>query len=174
MGAATWITSGHWRLEADGPLFDDDDTEPSVSNFSAVIYMASITNGSDIHQHEITDFTQTSILHSSGNSTTINGTMTVSMSDGPHQNTSGYVNLQNNKVSIWLEPEGLGEEHFGPTPIYGMILPDSYKMSDNDWRDDSDDDSDDRSGSSMQGNTNDDSDTDDDSGDDSDDDSDDN
>ena len=129
MGAPVWITAGHWKLESDSPLFDNS-TEPTITNFSATIYMASITNGSSIHRHEITDFTQTDVLHSGDNSTTINGTMTVSMSDGPHQNTSGYVHLQNNRVSIWLEPAGLGEEHFGPTPIYGLILPDSHKMGD--------------------------------------------
>ena len=157
MGAPVWITAGHWKLESDSSLFDNS-TKPTITNFSATIYMASITNGSSIHRHEITDFTQTDVLHSGDNSTTINGTMTVSMSDGPHQNTSGYVHLQNNRVSIWLEPAGLGEEHFGPTPIYGLILPDSHKMDDHgddDWGDDSRgsstggyDDSDDRQSSS--------------------------
>jgi hypothetical protein len=134
-GAPQWITAGHWQLESDRPLFGND-TEPQVSNFSAVIYMTSITNGSNMHQHEISDFMQTSVLHSGENVTTINGTMTISMSDGPHQNTSGYMRLQNNMISIWVDPTEL-DEHFGPTPIYGLIVPDKMgHYGDDDWRDD--------------------------------------
>ena len=120
-GAPQWITAGHWQLESDRSLFGND-IEPQISNFSAVIYMMSITNGSNMHQHEISDFIQTSVLHSGENVTTINGTLTISMSDGPHQNTSGYMRLQNNMISIWIDPSGL-DEHFGPTPVYGLIVP---------------------------------------------------
>jgi hypothetical protein len=120
-GAPAWITAGHWQLESDRTVFGSD--EPHVSNFSALIYMASIANGTIFHPHEISDFRQTDVLHSSENVTTINGTFTISMSDGPHQNTSGYIALQNHKISIWVDPTGI-DEHFGPTPIYGLIVPD--------------------------------------------------
>ena len=126
-GAPQWITAGHWQLESDRSVFGNDTTEPQVNNFSAVIYMTSMTNGSNMHQHEISDFMQTSVLHSGENVTTINGTLTISMSDGPHQNTSGYMRLQNNMISIWIDPSEL-DEHFGPTPVYGLIVPGDKMM----------------------------------------------
>ena len=125
-GAPRWITAGHWQLESDRSLFSND-IEPQISNLSAVIYMMSITNGSNMHQHEISDFMQTSVLHSGENVTTINGTLTISMSDGPHQNTSGYMRLQNKMISIWIDPSGL-DEHLDPTPIYGLIVPGDKMM----------------------------------------------
>lgn len=123
-GAPAWITSGHWTLESDRSVFDNA-TEPQVSNFSAIIYMTSLRNGTGTHQHEISDFRQTSILHSSQNVTTINGTMTISMIDGSSQNASAFLHLQNDMISIGVDQEL--EDHFGPTPVYGMIVP-GHKM----------------------------------------------
>ena len=55
------------------------------------------------------------------NTTTINGTVTVSLQEGPVENVPVFITLQNNLISIGVDP-GPTDNHFGPTPISGIIL----------------------------------------------------
>jgi hypothetical protein len=47
--------------------------------------------------------------------------MTVTLEQGPVQNVPVFITLQNNLLSIAMDPAATGN-HFGPTPIQGMIL----------------------------------------------------
>lgn len=120
MAAPTWISAGYWTLESDGNLFGND-TQANITNFHATVHMVLVTNGTAVHGHEISDFKQTNIVHAGENATTINGTFTITLEGESHEDVHGFVTLQNNKIEIWINPVQ-SDNHFGITPIYGMIL----------------------------------------------------
>jgi hypothetical protein len=121
--APEWVTAGYWELESDMPLFGagTNETEPTVTNFSAIVEMTQLADGTSLHQHTISDFRPSAILRADANSTTINGTATVVTEEGPTENVPIYITLQNNLISIAVDPVAT-ENHFGPTPITGIIL----------------------------------------------------
>jgi hypothetical protein len=121
--APEWVTAGYWELESDMPLLGagTEGTQPTVSSFDAIIEMTRLADGSFLHQHTISDFRQSAVLHTDANSTTINGTATVVTEDGPTENVPIFLTLQNNLISIAIDPVAT-ENHFGPTPITGIIL----------------------------------------------------
>src|SRR5919106_538342 len=127
-GNPAWITAGHWNLESDVPLIGGSDvqTEPHVNNFSATLYMVSNADGTAQHSHQVSDFTQTGVLHEGPNATTVNGTFTVTLREGPVENVNGYIHITNDKLEFYLDPAAT-ENHFGPTTITGIVLsPESF------------------------------------------------
>jgi hypothetical protein len=81
-------------------------------------------NGSAMHTHEISNFTQTgdATFDSSTNSTTITGTATVTMREGPVPNVPTTIEISQDRViAISPDPAAL-ENHFGDTPIYGIVI----------------------------------------------------
>lgn len=118
--APTWITAGHWTLQSDGDLFDNS-TQANVTDFRATVQMVLVTNGTATHEHEISNFTQTNVTHSGQNATTINGTFSLTLQGEPHDNVHGFITLQNSKIEIWVNPVQ-SDNHFGITPMYGIIL----------------------------------------------------
>ncbi len=121
--APEWVAAGYWELESDMPLLGagTEGTQPTVTSFDAIIEMTRYADGTFLHQHTISDFRQSAILHSEANSTTINGTATVVTETGPTENVPLFITLQNNLISIGIDPVAT-ENHFGPTPISGIIL----------------------------------------------------
>jgi hypothetical protein len=121
--APEWVTAGYWELESDMPLLGagTNETEPTVTNFSAIVEMTQLADGTFLHQHTISDFRPSAILRADANSTTINGTATVVTEEGPTENVPIYITLQNNLISIAVDPVAT-ENHFGPTPITGITL----------------------------------------------------
>jgi hypothetical protein len=121
--APEWVTAGYWELESDIPLLGagTEGTQPTVSSFDAIIEMTRLADGSFLHQHTISNFRQSEVLHSDENSTTISGTATVVTEEGPTENVPIFITLQNNLISIAIDPVAT-ENHFGPTPITGIIL----------------------------------------------------
>jgi hypothetical protein len=121
--APEWVTAGYWELESDMPLLGpgSEGTEQTVSSFNAIVEMTRLADGTALHTHTFSDFQQSAILHSAGNTTTINGTMTVSLEEGPVENVPVHITLQNNLISIFVDPM-MTDNHFGPTPISGIIL----------------------------------------------------
>jgi hypothetical protein len=83
--------------------------------------MTIINNGTMLHSHRISDFKLLGVTHPGQNTTAFNGTMTVTTENGPTQNVPGYLDFQNNRMSIWVNP-GAINNHFGLNPINGMIL----------------------------------------------------
>jgi hypothetical protein len=120
--APEWVTAGYWELESDMPLFGGTtETQPTVTNFDAIVEMVHLADGSALHSHTFSDFRQSDIVSGAENTTTISGTMTVSLQEGPVQNVPVFITLQNNLLSIAMDPAAT-ENHFGPTPVNGMIL----------------------------------------------------
>jgi hypothetical protein len=114
-----WSTAGDWVMQLDGPLIGR--AEPQVQSFNATIHMVRL-DGNVLHEHEISNFTQHSVSHTGDAITTLNGTFSVSMREGIVNDVPGYIQFTGDLVSIWLNPTAL-ENHFGPTPIQGMVLP---------------------------------------------------
>ena len=124
-GNPAWITSGHWTLDSDAPLVgtgaSNQTTEPHISNFNATLYMVKNSDGTDFHQHQISNFKQAAVTHQGANSTTVNGTFTITLQKGPVDNVNGYIHIINDKMELWVDPVA-SENHFGPTTITGMVL----------------------------------------------------
>jgi hypothetical protein len=125
-GNPAWVTSGHWNLESDAPLIGAEiETEPQVSNFSATLYMVSNADGTALHPHEVSDFVQTAVLHEGPNATTVNGTFTITLEEGPVENVNGYIHIVNDKIEFWVDPAAT-DNHFGPTTITGIVTPERF------------------------------------------------
>jgi hypothetical protein len=119
-----WSTAGDWMMQLDGPLIGR--AEPQVQSFNATIHMVRL-DGNILHEHEISNFTQHSVSHTGDAITTLNGTFSVSMREGIVNDVPGYIQFTGDLVSIWLDPVAL-ENHFGPTPIHGMVLPQTERV----------------------------------------------
>ena len=121
--APEWVTAGYWELESDMPLFGPgtEGTQPTVSSFNGIVEMTRYDDGTALHTHSLSDFQQSGIQFTGENTTSINGTMTVTLEEGPVENVPVFITLQNNLISITTDPEAT-YEHFGPTPISGIIL----------------------------------------------------
>ena len=108
-GKATWIVSGVFRMDS------MNSTSPT---FNAVFYMIK-KDGTSPHIHTISNFKITGTPLVGGNSTTINGTSTVTMKDGPINQVPTSIKLiDGSAISLWLDPSKTNS-HFGNTVIYG-------------------------------------------------------
>jgi hypothetical protein len=77
-------------------------------------------NGSAHHQHKIYNFTFTNMSMPGNSAVQIDGTITVTMRDGPVHEVPVTISLQGDVISISLDPN-MTNNHFGHTPIYGVI-----------------------------------------------------
>jgi hypothetical protein len=130
-GQPAWIVAGHWMMEMGSQNSTQNDTAASdttgrisnIAEFDATLHMVML-NGSAMHDHEISNFTQTgdTTFDSGTNSTTITGTATVTMREGPVPNVPITIEIAQDKViAITPDPATL-ENHFGNTPIYGLLV----------------------------------------------------
>ena len=127
-GQPAWIISGNWMMEmaSQNDTTATSDTSERISNiagFDATLHMVML-NGSAMHNHEISNFAQTgdATFDSSTNSTTITGTATVTMREGPVPNVPTTIEISQDRViAISPDPAAL-ENHFGDTPIYGIVI----------------------------------------------------
>jgi hypothetical protein len=108
-GKPTWIVSGVFRM---------DNMNSTSPMFNATFYMMK-KDGTAPHTHTISNFRITGNPLVSGNSTTFNGTSTVTMKDGPVNQVPTSIKLTDDSaLSIWLDPSKTSG-HFGNTMIYG-------------------------------------------------------
>ncbi len=126
-GQPAWIVGGHWMME----MASQNDTTTSnttgrinnIAGFNAMLQMVRL-NGSAMHTHEISNFTQVgdATFNADTNSTTITGTATITMREGPVQGVRMTIEIAQDKViAISPDPTPL-ENHFGDTPIYGLVV----------------------------------------------------
>lgn len=120
----SWSTAGDWVMELDGPLVGR--AEPQIESFNATIHMVRL-DGNILHKHLITNFTQNSVSHTGDAVTSFNGTVTVTMREGTVHGVPSYIQFAGDLISIWIDPREL-DNHFGPTPIHGMVLPEDEVM----------------------------------------------
>jgi hypothetical protein len=127
-GQPAWIVAGQWLMEM-GSTQDSNATTgmtgriSNVSGFHAMLHMVRF-NGSAMHDHEISNFTQTAdpTFDSSTNSTTITGTATITMREGPVPNVPLTIQIAQDKVIAITPDAATLENHFGNTPIYGIVV----------------------------------------------------
>jgi hypothetical protein len=90
----------------------------SVPSVNATFYMIK-PDGTSPHEHRISNFKLIGKPMIKENSTTFNGTSTVTMKDGPVNQVPISIKLIRDSVlSIWLDPSKT-KGHFGNTVIYG-------------------------------------------------------
>lgn len=108
-GKTNWIAGGAYKMSninSANPIFD------------AAFYMIK-TDGTAPHKHTISDFKMSGTPVVANNSTTFNGTSTVTMKDGPVKDVPTSIKFTDeSSVSIWLDPTKTNN-HFGSTLIYG-------------------------------------------------------
>lgn len=134
-GTPAWILSGLWKgaLTNTADKSNQDFSTPTVSNnndnlptatFEAEFDMVML-NGSALHQHSIYNFTLVDIMKIDDEDYQVNGTATVTMvEDGPVNNVPLSIKAMNNNViSILVDPTKVNN-HFGNTPIFGLIQQD--------------------------------------------------
>jgi hypothetical protein len=108
-GNPSWIVHGVYRMDK------MDSTSPT---FNATFYMMKL-NGSATHTHTISNFKLIGSPITNNNSTTFNGTATLTMKNGPVTDVPISIRLMNeHAISIWLDPLKT-DRHFGDTLIYG-------------------------------------------------------
>jgi hypothetical protein len=133
-GNPTWIVSGLWE----GSLSMDNKTQGGGGNQSSTTTTTTetgglsnatfnskfnmvMTNGSALHDHEIYDFRLTDMTMPNNSTTVYNGTATITMREGPVPNVPVSIrSMDNNVISIWADPTKINN-HFGNTPIFGII-----------------------------------------------------
>src|ERR671933_212777 len=129
-GKPAWILTGFWKTN----LINHTSTITPTSNANgsrlqggtADVFTASfrmvMTNGSAMHTHSITNFVLQNKSMPNKTVQVFNGTTTVSMKEGPVTNVPTSIKVMNNRViSIMLDQSKL-KNHFGNTPIYGVVF----------------------------------------------------
>jgi len=111
-----WILSGAWEFK---------NINSSFPTFNAAFEMV-MTNGTDPHNHTITDFKMTSGPTKKGIATTYNGTATLTVRPGYIFQNATLTNIPISiklmgpiAMSIWGDPART-KDHFGNTSIYGV------------------------------------------------------
>jgi hypothetical protein len=123
-GKPAWIVSGEWQMLLFKSHIELKKVQPALATFSTILTMVHL-NGTALHQHSMSDFKLTSANSSNTNhysSVTFNGTATITMKDGPYLNVPISIKIMNgHTVSLWIDPIRV-QNHFGDTPIYGIVL----------------------------------------------------
>jgi hypothetical protein len=79
-------------------------------------------DGSAGHTHSITNFLVANVSQPDNMTKVFNGTSTASMQKGPVTDIPTTIRIIGDKVvSIWLDPSRI-ENHYGNTPIYGIVM----------------------------------------------------
>ncbi|NAL78835.1 hypothetical protein DYY65_11425 [Nitrososphaera sp. AFS] len=123
-GKPTWIASGQFQMLLFKPRVAEQKLQPAFATFSTLLSMVHL-NGTTLHQHSISDFKLTNANSSTTNRysiVTFNGTATVTLTDSPHLNVPISIKIMNSHtISLWIDPTKV-QNHFGNTPIYGIVL----------------------------------------------------
>jgi hypothetical protein len=123
-GKPSWIVSGQLQMLLFKPRLEEQKVQPAFATFSTLLSMVHL-NGTALHQHSISDFKLTSANSSTTanhSTVTFNGTATVTLNDGPHLNVPISIKIMNgHTISLWIDPTKV-QDHFGNTPIYGIVL----------------------------------------------------
>jgi hypothetical protein len=132
-GNPTWILSGLWEgsltNKTQGGEGNQSTTTANASTATANLPNATLhskfnmvmTNGSAMHDHEISDFTLADISMPDNSTTVYNGTVTITMRQGPVPDVPISIKaMDSNALSIWVDPTKVNN-HFGNTPIFGTI-----------------------------------------------------
>lgn len=113
-GTPAWITSGTWKLTVQ----QSEDLSIKNAVFRAAFAMVKL-DGTAGHKHTISDF-KLSSWSADDTTKTFDGTVTVTLRDGPMRNVPVKITIMNGaSVSIKIDPAVVS--HFGDTAIYGTV-----------------------------------------------------
>jgi len=126
-GRQAWLVSGNWQLLIFKPRIEENKTKPATVTFDSIFDMVGL-NGAAKHEHtiSISDFNLTNVNNFMNNTdhvlmTTFNGTSTVTMTGSSQNNVLTSIKLMDKgTISLWVDPRKINN-HFGNTPIYGII-----------------------------------------------------
>ncbi|MGH9975880.1 MAG: hypothetical protein ACRD8Z_08615 [Nitrososphaeraceae archaeon] len=134
-GNPSWVLSGDWKasLTEDETAENGNQSSPALNSTSVMgkdmskngKFVASfdmvMTNGSAAHKHQIDNFTLTAISMPDNATTIYNGTVSITMKEGPvHDVPMSATVMEGNVLSLWLDPSKI-DNHFGDTPIYSTV-----------------------------------------------------
>ncbi len=115
-----WVLAGHW-------MGYNNPSNLTDSGFHSTFDMV-MKNGSAPHTHQISNAT-VSDVKMDGNNTVIQGSITITMKDGPVLNVpTTWTVSNNNTLAIDLDPSMINN-HFGESPIYGLALTPEKEMN---------------------------------------------
>jgi hypothetical protein len=134
-GKPAWIVSGLWKASSTNMT---SEMPNMISNASAkknlpttafdAMFNMVMLNGSAMHKHEIHNFTLTSVSMPNNKTVVYNGTVTITMKNGPVNGVPVSAKaMDTNVISIWIDPTKT-DNHFGNTPIYGTITKAAHIM----------------------------------------------
>jgi hypothetical protein len=93
------------------------------TSFDVQIEMVGL-DGTAEHTHSITNFVLLNTSQPNNMTEVLSGTTTASMMEGPVRDIPTTIKVMGDKViSIQLDPSKI-DEHFGNTPIYGLVMDD--------------------------------------------------
>lgn len=119
-GEPSWIISGHWITNIINKTMDNfNQTDPA--KFDSWVYMVML-DGTAMHKHSISNFSLSDVSNQD-NATSYKGTVTVTLKDGPVEQVPIEVKVGNNHVIGLSIDAAQTNNHFGDTPIYGIIPP---------------------------------------------------
>jgi hypothetical protein len=130
-GKPAWVVSGLWKgsltnmtsLMSTNATTTTNQKNLPTATFNAIFSMVML-NGSAMHKHEIYNFTLTSMPVPNEKIVMYNGTATITMKDSPVNAVPVSIRtMDDNVITIWIDPTKTGN-HFGDTPIYGVITDD--------------------------------------------------
>jgi hypothetical protein len=131
-GIPAWVLFGHWKgnLASNQSLIQSQGNETlGGESFNTQFEMVRL-NGSAAHTHTITNFVATNASQVNNSTIVINGTATASMREGPVTDIPSSITITGDKViSILLDPSRVSN-HYGNTPIYGLVMDDSEEGRD--------------------------------------------
>lgn len=109
-GDPDWIIAGNWSLTG---------IDSSSPTFDATIDMAK-PNGSAAHDHTVNDLAVSGEPSNQSNSTTIKGTTTITMREGPVTDEPTTITVNGNQISVYFDPAKI-DDHFGNQSITGTV-----------------------------------------------------
>jgi hypothetical protein len=108
-GKTNWIIGGVYKM---------NNINTANPMLNATFYMMK-TDGTAPHKHTVSDFKISGKPAVANNSTTFNGTSTVTMKEGPVKDVPTSIKFTDGSaVSLWFDPSKT-KSHFGNTVIYG-------------------------------------------------------
>ena len=137
-GQPAWVVVGFWRgnllsfnetssTAATATTMENSEGNNNTSSqiappvFNANLRMIML-NGSAPHTHVITNFVLSDVSSNENGTMTYTGNSTVSMPETPFVDVPTTIKVSGEIISIFPEPSAV-DQHFGSTPIYGVILP---------------------------------------------------
>ena len=116
-----WIISGIWKTNLSNQTQATNDNNSTV--FDASFEMIK-TDGTSNHTHTLTNFVLADTSNQN-NYTVYNGTVTISMPQGPVTEVPISIKVVNNSLGIINIGPNKIDNHFGTEPLYGIPLEES-------------------------------------------------